>query len=579
MRYSLLVLLLLCASGATTGRAADPGVKVRVTILDFASDDNSWRNARVAKDFSRALQAVASQNGDWDWVERQQLELPHKELQLQALAQAGGASALHPGKWLKTDFVVLGRFEGSNNQRSLLLEVVDQQRAELLADNVIALQTPAAEPLSRVVDELNTVSKALEKLLAQAKQRFAEMKSQRSIAFLFCEGGGRSYNAFELEQEFLAALQKSSGGNAAYRLARYPYSNRARSEAELVLGGSVECDWEKFQQISDYYLWVLVKGDNRSLAPTAVELSIWNGVAEPKVITVPIGTNTTFLLAQQMAASTLQALNRFSPEAPSDQLREKISATVWNHAHGLIKGDLTGIRFSPESVEGRRQLFNLMRLLETACYFNPLNREAQAERIWNRWNYLQNDYWTRWKAYQAWGEHVERFGFDLLLTNRPSQLNASNLVVAYLRSGLLLAHLLNIAEKTRYGFPLDTPVDVAKEASQELRAELVRRTLKAATLPAAAPYLAEVLNSLIPEYIPPSPRQLASTNVFDPNGVTPSEAENGTALGARRLAAFGGVRQPDGEDESSGSHIKPTIQRRFAEIGKPERGGQALRHV
>src|SRR5438045_4047757 len=113
--------------------APPPDSKLRVAILDFLVDDNSYRSATAATDFSRSLVAAFSKNSEWIWVERPQLSLAERELELRLLGASGGNAALRAGTWLQADLLVLGKFQTSNDVRRLLLEVVDQQRAELLA--------------------------------------------------------------------------------------------------------------------------------------------------------------------------------------------------------------------------------------------------------------------------------------------------------------------------------------------------------------------------------------------------------------------------------------------------------------
>ena len=65
------------------GAAAAPGSPpVRIALMDFSTDDNSWRNAQAAANFTSLVQIQLGKEPGVEWVERAQLDLARQELKL-----------------------------------------------------------------------------------------------------------------------------------------------------------------------------------------------------------------------------------------------------------------------------------------------------------------------------------------------------------------------------------------------------------------------------------------------------------------------------------------------------------------
>src|SRR5438105_4482425 len=52
---------------------------IRVALMDFSVDDNSYRSAEAAANFASLLQIELANEAGFDWVERVQLALAKKE--------------------------------------------------------------------------------------------------------------------------------------------------------------------------------------------------------------------------------------------------------------------------------------------------------------------------------------------------------------------------------------------------------------------------------------------------------------------------------------------------------------------
>src|SRR5437867_2483683 len=82
----------------------------RVALMDFATDDNSWRSAQAAADFTGLLQVQLAGEPGVEWIERTQLDKARQELELSAMELVGGGSSIRQGKWLKADWLTTGQF-------------------------------------------------------------------------------------------------------------------------------------------------------------------------------------------------------------------------------------------------------------------------------------------------------------------------------------------------------------------------------------------------------------------------------------------------------------------------------------
>src|SRR5436190_10545484 len=98
----LIALTAACATlaSATDGASPDPpghdspvlAPPVRVALMDFSTDDNSYRSVQAAANFTALLQIELGATPGIEWVERTQLELAKKELALSDLEMAAGSS-------------------------------------------------------------------------------------------------------------------------------------------------------------------------------------------------------------------------------------------------------------------------------------------------------------------------------------------------------------------------------------------------------------------------------------------------------------------------------------------------------
>jgi hypothetical protein len=172
---------------------------------------------------------------------------------------------------------------------------------------------------------------------------------------------------------------------------------------------------------------------------------------------------------------------------------------------------------------GLSKFVQSVRLAETACFLDPDNAEAQAERIQLRWGQMQssssaakNLFWSKWRASNAWGRYVDRFGLD----------NSKGISGPYGVRGAYVGSLADVVEllprvietpdvmpkpwsetskaQTK-GFPKDVPPERVAEWKAELEAELAHRRHKVLAWQKAhtnAPALEATLIGIVPSNAP-----------------------------------------------------------------------------
>ena len=70
------LLLLFCLLSANLPADAAPSAPpVRVALMDFSTDDNSWHSAQAAANFTSLLQIQLADAPGFEWVQRAQLEM------------------------------------------------------------------------------------------------------------------------------------------------------------------------------------------------------------------------------------------------------------------------------------------------------------------------------------------------------------------------------------------------------------------------------------------------------------------------------------------------------------------------
>ena len=493
----------------------------RVALLDFATDDNSYRSAQAAGDFSVILQASLAGGTNVEWVERAQLDKARQELELSAVANMGGATVARLGKWAKADWTIMGHFSvDDRNQRILLLEITDLQHADVLASQTLIFSGVAAPSVLIDTQQVAEVAGSLQQLLATAQVRQQQMTGKILVAPLFLaevpatnQGFGLLLNMLPLkEQDFLAALERTAATNRRVQLIHFPQAYRAIGESELVFDGLIETNQNSWQQTADLYVWGTYAGQRKTIpkrAPTntfEITLHLWDGIAAPTLIKGELPVDASRLqidnLLKTLAAQTLASARPNTNPNDSSAIRAQIAQSLVDTYDRMT---LSHNHRDELGLHDPERFLQAVHMLETACFFDPDSARARALYItcrrgwWMDFRFnVKNEFWSAWRRSQACGGYVNRFGLKPVETELSFPYNLeggmAGLYTKSLRDVLeMFPHWSSTAdmakearqpaqggyselrEAERRGFPKDMPPELAWQWLQEVKAELARR--------------------------------------------------------------------------------------------------------
>jgi hypothetical protein len=495
--------------------AAVPGAPVfRVALMDFSTDDNSWRNAQGAAEFTSLLQLQLANEPGLEWVERAQLALARQELKLSEMELLSGAAPIRRGKWAKANWLLTGQFSLSDrNERTLALEITDLQHADVLASQTVQFPGWTNALLQPLPAQVEVAAGAVRQLLAEARQRQKATEDQVLVAPLFLADVnpfGFSGDDVSLEREFFEALEQSATTNRHLRFIHFPKAYRSMEESEMVLDGLVEADRQAWQQTADLYVWgtyavtnARVNGTSRSTLE--LNLHVWDGASPPRIFRqrAPVAFGRELpaevkrAMVERMVGQVLaQARKRGGPMASATSRRE-IAESI-----GRAYLQLSGPTHSSLGLDEEARFAQAVHMLETACFFDPDNANLHTMRMSCRWGWwmsfgskVKNSFWSHWRQSQAWGQYVDRFGLEPTATPLPfpyEEQGISGLYVGSLAKVLEMfperfdpeeaqqpGHYSFLRAAQAHGFPKDIPGEVVVQWKAEVEAELAARKKRA----------------------------------------------------------------------------------------------------
>jgi len=536
-----------------------PGTRaatLRVALLEFSVDDNSYRSAAAVSDFTAALQVRLTGELPVEWIEREQLGTAEREIELSLMGEASG---LRRGQWLKADMMITGAFVTNNTGRTLHLEVVDVDRADVLATREVQLAVPPKSPLTGLMGQLDRIAAEVKQIVNAAIEKKQQTAGRRSLAVLFLNNSPFNQGWDDLERMFVTSLEEQSARRGDFRMLRFQRGNRARDEVSLVMGGLVNDATNAFHNVADVYVWGSVdQVAARGRLQQQVKLSVWNGSSAP-VELVHATTNSPMELANELSSAVIATLTNTASAGGPEEIRARLSRELWQNAYAVTEGNPS---VWAGNVEGRTRLFKLLKLFETACFLDPANREAQADRIRYRWGFppyhtaREKDLWSYWRYSDAWGAHVDRFGFELQKTNAAGVVKVEDLADYYFQSTWFLANLLRDGNRTDNGFPIDVPTRVANQWGEDFHKELVRRAIKVADRKNLSVWLCQTFDAVLDKpgrEVHLRDRRLQKELVA---GVWPHLVKHSEDGGAVRFDGF----------------VQNAINRLYADDGKPREG-------
>lgn len=495
----LLPCALVCSLGLLASGLAQAET-TRVALLDFSTDENSYRSAQSAVDFTRLLQVRLGATPRVEWVERAQLETARRELKLSEMAMMAGAPSLRWGRWVRADWIVKGHFSRDDrDQRTLLLEVIDLRHADVLASETIRFPGEAGATPGMNEGMVDAAADGVRLLLQETFARQRETADSIRVALLFfldvsLAGAAREWSSLSLH--FDEAVEEAARAHPALHLIRFPKAYQAMGESELMFEGLIEAGAPESPHLADLYLWGtygvnFVRTTNRFERRAQVELHAWDGLSEPEVFTFEWSANDSVAEAaetvRRLVTGVLTGATKGNGPADNQELRRRLSrAIVESYNATTDRGRSPAIR------EGDH-LQQTVRLLETACLLDPGHAEAHLLLITTRWGFqmsfrTRNKFWSNWRASEAWGRYVERFGLELVTTNLPFPYSHRGVTNAYLSSlrDVLRGFPQHLESGDAYsdtalrsaqhgGFPRDISLEQARQWQAELKAELAER--------------------------------------------------------------------------------------------------------
>ena len=250
-RLFLCSLLLVGASSGHVLQAADAARPLRVALMNFTSDDNSYRSTMAAINFTATLQAQLSELTEFEWVERAELDKAESEFNLAGLGFMDRAEAIRGGRWVKADWAITGRFStNAIGQRTLTLETIELLRADLLDSTTIDLKADGKTPLRSALTEISPCAAMLKELLQTAKARASAVLGRPTVALLFfCHDESVYSTLRDLEQCFRATLE-AAATNRSFRLLHLRRARDSVEEAGLTLAHAAITRAERAENLS-----------------------------------------------------------------------------------------------------------------------------------------------------------------------------------------------------------------------------------------------------------------------------------------------------------------------------------------
>lgn len=512
----LFVFLTLHATAAT-----------RIALMDFSTDDNSFRSGQRAADFASLLQNRLAGEAGVEWVERAQLDKARVELELSAQESMNGAQAVSRGKWAQADWMITGQFSlDDQNRRILGLEITELRHADVLASRTVAFPGNTTNSFEIVTNQLEVAAETLHQLLSEAKARQRQMTGKILVAPLFfaeLSGIGAPQTGAILRRGFDEALERAAATNSRIQLIHFPKAYRSMDESELVLDGLVEADQNAWQQTADLYVWGTylaeqLPGRPRGLpsANIRIQLHLWDGGGQPVVVTNDISydfwsKNIPAAQAQavldRLVNQVMSKANRRTGPAGSTAVHQEISRS-------LIRtyNEMTGQFYGRENLglNDPDKFLQAVHMLETACFFDPDNADARALYLTCRWGWwmdfgfnVKNEFRSKWRRSEVWAKYVNRFGLGSVQEELPFPYNRNGGIPAVYVSSLSDVLEMfpqwhsadeaaledewqrqgvhtSLMEAEFYGFPRQMPHDLALKWKADVEAELARRKQKVA---------------------------------------------------------------------------------------------------
>jgi uncharacterized protein len=397
----------------------------RVALVDFATEDRTYRDLTAASDFAAALQASLSAEPEFAWVERSQWRKAAEELELTAYNQGSLTKALRAGKWAKADLLVVGDFHPDRERGlELKMEVIDVDHADVLAACEVVINTRTNEPLSVTGAKVSESAKMLSQALREARAARDRTVGRRKIAPLFFGNTGDQPRLDFFEADLFEAMQKASGASSAVHVLRLPRAREATEESELVVGGLVQADAEAWQHLADIYVWGSFTEQaalNVPFEEVPVELTwyLWDGHTEPQQFRKTLTVAELPKLSAEVARTAMEVAQRPTPAgAGTPEIRRQVAQMLLARANNM-HDRFAGAIYSYATPQVREWWQYEVNTLDVARFFDPGNALVQRAAVMRRWEplwgspspiWFRNDLWNKERCTSDLGGVVDKFG-------------------------------------------------------------------------------------------------------------------------------------------------------------------------
>ena len=467
----------------TRGPALATTAPVKVVLTTLTSDDRSYMSGLAVENLTALLQAKLSNEAGAEWIERSQLQAAEHELKLGMVSLASPAAALRVGKWLKADLLVMGRVVTTpRQQRVLRLEVVDANRADVLAEIAIKLQSRLGWPLATADFDVEIVAQKIRSLLQQARQQLATDGNKPIIAPLFFANTDTARRLDFFESDLFEAIGMAADTNNV-RVLRFPRASAARGEVELAMRGLSASDPAAWQRVADVYVWGRyeekpVQDQAFEETPVTFTLTIWNGTSEPQTTEEIVKVKELAQLRERVVKKIITAARERRHTEPADSVRLEVARQL-----GVRAGEVQLLRKDGRSLQDQRQWQYEVNLLTTALFFAPELYDVHRKWLMCRWEYLHDIvkrhdlasnarlFGLRLEQLHDLAEFADAHGLFIpgtdankLATNSWKQL-AGDVVGAWTEALRVLKDPVSygLTESEAFGLPFDTPSDIRKE--------------------------------------------------------------------------------------------------------------------
>ena len=396
----------------------------RTAVLDFVRADSPGSLDPALLDFSRVVQAHLLTDDTVVWVERQEFDQIMHEADPGNARGFDAATAVRLGRLLRADLMLRGEVaQRPPGSAELTVEVIDLHRAEVLAARTVPVTMSARQRFHPTAAETSACKMAAQDALTEARRRLRQAAPQQVLAPLYFRNTSLTDRLGFLEGRLQAALVNAATPATGVRVLQFPRAGEAGEEASLVLSGLTDTDPDAWQKVADVYVWGSfqeepIDGMIFDDVPVKVVLQISNGASAPQEVqwsgtvkTLPEGIE---LLSGQVIAAARTLVASGGPAQPD--ARRRIAADLQKRAAEIGRQIAQGGPQFPASIAGQLLFTYRMKLLEVACFFDPLNSALQQERLKTVWS-DQNPFkpleslrgqWLRIADYRTQAERFSR---------------------------------------------------------------------------------------------------------------------------------------------------------------------------